>query len=57
MFNPSEVQAYNINSSKEFSDMRSLGPLRDNSVLRRNLAAEAQESGNRYKDKSGTADY
>ena len=37
--------------------MRSLGPLRDNSVLRRNLAAEAQESGNRYKDKSGTADY
>ena len=61
MFNPSDMQAYNIRSSKEISDMRSIGQLRDNSVMRRNQAAEANESGgvnenNRYKIKSGTAD-
>ena len=60
MFNPSDMQAYNISSSKEISDIRSIGQLRDNSVMRRNQA-EAIESGavnenNRYKIKSGTAD-
>lgn len=60
MFNPSDMQAYNISSSKEISDIRSIGQLRDNSVMRRNQA-EANESGavnenNRYKIKSGTAD-
>lgn len=56
MFNPSDIQSYNISSSKEISDIRSLGQLRDNSVLRRNQAAEADDTADRYKIKSGTAD-
>lgn len=56
MLYPADIHQYNISSSKEISDMRSLGQIRDNSVLRRNQAVDTVESGDRYKIKSGTAD-